>query len=420
MSKSTRWLAAVLLLAFSAILVLSRRGERTFVGGPPLPPGKVQPQIAMTWDSAAIVAPDGSLWAWGGRLFGLQCIFSNFTVTPVPLRVGKDSDWSRVALGVHSTLAIKQDGSLWGWGSNAEWALASAPSNRVYQPWRIDGANDWVDVRAGAGHVMAMKRDRSLWIWGQNSHGQIGDGTTNNCRMPKMVMAHSKWKSISPGAFNSYAIAEDGTLWGWGFSFLGASAGSDDVTPVELIPGGKWKSISAGDYSLVAVREDGTLWAGGQNLSRLFGAPFVVGRTNRLVQVGNSTNWADVWAGQGGVIVRKQDGSWWASNTDPAIMFHATKANQAEPELRRFNGDFDPLAMSIGWGTTTILSRDGILSTSGERLGEARTASLVARLEVMISRVFGAPRAIQPRPPVDTQPYVIWKIPSANDVGVHP
>lgn len=420
MTKTTRWLAAVLLLMVVAVLFLSGRSKPTFGTGAPLPRGKVPPQIAMTWDSAAMVAPDGSLWAWGGRLFGLQCIFSNMTVTPVPLRVGRDSDWSRVALGIHFTVAIKQDGSLWGWGSNAEGALASAPSNRVEQPWKIDDVNDWVDVRAGASHVMAMKRDRSLWIWGQNSRGQIGDGTTNICRKPKVVMARSKWKSISPGSFNSYAIAEDDTLWGWGFSFLGATAGSDNLAPVELIPGGKWKSISTSDYSLVAVREDGTLWAGGQNLSRLLGVPFVMGRTNRLVQVGNSTNWADVWAGQGGFIARNRDGSWWASNTDPAIMFHATRANKAEPELRRFNGDFDPLAMSLGWGTTTILSRDGILSTSGERLGEARAGSLVARLEVMISRVFGAPRGIQPRPPVDTQPYVIWQIPSANDVVVHP
>ena len=43
-----------------------------FAVGPPLPPGKVAPQLVSTWDTAVLLAPDGSLWCWGGSEFGLQ------------------------------------------------------------------------------------------------------------------------------------------------------------------------------------------------------------------------------------------------------------------------------------------------------------------------------------------------------------
>jgi len=418
MTTTSKWAAVTLAAMIVAGFWVSRRSEIEHATGPVLSPGKVAPQIAMTWDSAALLAPDGSLWAWGGSQFGLLCIFSNQTVTPVPIRVGRESDWSRVALGIHFALAVKLDGSLWGWGSNAEGALASAPSH-VFQPWRIDDANDWIDVRAGASHVMAMKRDGSLWIWGQNTNGQIGDGTTNTCRKPLAVVTRHRWKAFAPGFFNSYAIAGDGTLWGWGFSYLGGTGGTNRLAPVEMEPGAKWVSLSAGDYTLVAVREDGTLWAGGQNLRNFLGRQAAGVRTNEMVQIGSGTNWSEVWVGQNEFLVRKKNGSWWANNTSPGILFQdAVKDSGDESDMRRFSGDFDPWTMSVGMGTTAILLRDGVLRTTGERLGERGKITLLHRLEMLISRLRGSPSGIQPRPMVDNRPRAIWQMPSTNVVTV--
>ena len=35
-----------------------------------------------------------------------------------PVRIGTDTDWSDVSLGVYHSLAIKADGTLWAWGRN--------------------------------------------------------------------------------------------------------------------------------------------------------------------------------------------------------------------------------------------------------------------------------------------------------------
>ncbi|WP_392388841.1 hypothetical protein [Flavobacterium piscinae] len=34
----------------------------------------------------------------------------------VPTQIGTDTDWAFVAAGGNSSYALKQDGSLWGWG----------------------------------------------------------------------------------------------------------------------------------------------------------------------------------------------------------------------------------------------------------------------------------------------------------------
>ena len=37
--------------------------------------------------------------------------------------------------------------------------------------------NKWVQVTASNGYAMGLKQDGSLWAWGSNQYGQLGDGT---------------------------------------------------------------------------------------------------------------------------------------------------------------------------------------------------------------------------------------------------
>lgn len=411
MTTTGKWAAVTLAAMITAGLWVSRRCEIEYRAGPVLPPGKVAPQIAMTWDAATLLAPDGTLWAWGGVQFGLTGSFSSHTVIPVPLRVGRDSDWARVGISWNHTVAIKQDGSLWGWGYNPEGALTTTPTNRIAIPQRIGTGNDWADVSSGASHVMALKRDGSLWTWGQNRYGQIGDGTTNNYFVPFQVTTNREWKVVAAGFFNSYAIARDGTIWGWGLCWRGVGRGLDDRVPVQLHPGSNWVAISTGDYVLVALREDGTLWGGGQNIR--VAAPAYSGTgTVTLVQIGMETNWAAVWAGQGGFVARKKDGSWWASRSDLNVVFFA-RGNESEDTrgMYRMEDGFDPLVFGVGHGTTAVLSRDGALWSAGERLGEPGRMTLLNRLEGLMAIVSGSSSYPQPSPIVDHALRWIWQLP---------
>src|SRR5678815_3710428 len=67
-----------------------------FVVGPSRPPGRVQPQVVGAWDRGYLLAPDGSLWAWGGTTFG-SADEQLGKRTATPCRLGTNTDWQKIS-----------------------------------------------------------------------------------------------------------------------------------------------------------------------------------------------------------------------------------------------------------------------------------------------------------------------------------
>jgi len=101
----------------------------------------------------------------------------NFSVAAV--QVGSDNHWFAVAAGGAHTLAIKQDQSLWAWGSNTYGQLGTASaSDPTTAPIQIDvPGKRWLAVSAGRYHSLAIDTDGELWVWGRNDLGQLGLGS---------------------------------------------------------------------------------------------------------------------------------------------------------------------------------------------------------------------------------------------------
>jgi len=87
-------------------------------------------------------------------------------------------------------------------------------SNRN-SPALVDGGT-WSKVSAGSFNSVAIKSDGTLWGWGTRS----GDGTINKVTSPKKIMDGS-WTYCSGGSYSSAALRIDGTLWVWGDNFQG-------------------------------------------------------------------------------------------------------------------------------------------------------------------------------------------------------
>lgn len=283
-----------------------------------------QVSTAATWQSVSTgsfhslaIRQDGSLWAWGSNSFG-QLGTGTTPVQSGPQQVGTATTWRSVAAGYLHSLAVRQDGTLWAWGYNGQGELGiSIPGGASLQtvPAQVGTATNWASVVAGNSCTLALKTDGTLWAWGANGNGQLGLGTTTQQAAPVQVGTATTWASVSAGAAHTLAVRTDGTLWAWGYNFngqLGLGTTTDQLAPVQVGTATTWTSVGAGRLHSLARRQDGTLWAWGDNRWGQLGTGATAYTQPTPAQVGTATTWQSLAAGQSHSAALRQDGSLWA------------------------------------------------------------------------------------------------------------
>ena len=208
----------------------------------------------------AAIKTDGSLWVWGYNNVG-QLGTNDLTSrsTPVTTFAG-GNDWKQVSGGKEHTAAIKTDGSLWTWGRNNLIQLGiNATGNRSTPVTTFAGGNNWKSVSGGGEHTVALKTDGTLWGWGYNGFGSLGtnDGTIRSTPVTTFAGGNN-WKQVSCGNNHTAAIKTDGSLWVWGrnqFFQLGVNDFNSRLVPVTTFAGGNnWKSVAGGGYYTAAIK----------------------------------------------------------------------------------------------------------------------------------------------------------------------
>jgi alpha-tubulin suppressor-like RCC1 family protein len=225
------------------------------------------------------------------------------------------SDVTRVSIGELHVLALKQDGELLGWGSNANGELQvqagtfgthltqiAAGNNRsaglwsdgrvtgsgflggfTYSSWtevtaismngvqtigrRSDGTvlatggtappaglTDVAAVAAGGEHALALLADGSVVAWGNNNYGQ--------CNVPAGLTAVT---AIAAGTYHSLALLADGSVVAWGAGAQNSGQWPDHGQ--SMVPQGLQgvTAIAAGALHSVALKSDGSIVCWGNN-----------------------------------------------------------------------------------------------------------------------------------------------------------
>jgi hypothetical protein len=187
-----------------------------------LPGGHVTPAVCKGGTHGIILAADGSLWAWGEDSDGWSVMGLGGITNQASLhRIGNETDWASIAVSWHHNLAIKSDGTLWGWGENVYGKLGDGTSGRANSqrttPVASAPGNDWKQVAAGGSHSLALKKDGTLWGWGNNWAGQLGIGMFSQ-EEPDAVQVGTatNWVKVWAGLLETVAQKADGTLWYWG------------------------------------------------------------------------------------------------------------------------------------------------------------------------------------------------------------
>ncbi len=198
----------------------------------------------------------------------VNAVKSYGTLTPVQEKT-HSNNWSHISVNSGYFVAVKKDGTLWGFGKlptqflptlacgNDAYLLKKLKEKRVPQvlPRQIGSDKDWLSVTACSGYVLARKKDGTLWGKGRElidiKGKKIATGTL--IRVRKKV-------SKANNAKTQVEVKSDGTLWMW--SDRGQRIdGKRVVIPVQEQSKSKaWIKASVYDYYGVAIKRDGTLW----------------------------------------------------------------------------------------------------------------------------------------------------------------
>ena len=125
---------------------------------------------------------DGTVLSWGTNDSGQLGDGSNtFAGLPVALRDAGGALFggvATVAAGEDFTLLLRSDGTVWSLGNNSAGRLGdSTERNRVFPVQVVDTANQPLigvkEIAAGRWHSVVLKQDGTAWTWGRNADCQV-------------------------------------------------------------------------------------------------------------------------------------------------------------------------------------------------------------------------------------------------------
>jgi alpha-tubulin suppressor-like RCC1 family protein len=249
--------------------------------------------VACGGDHSLALGKDGTVVGWGANTMGCAVGFDtgNGSTSGIVRLGGRIlSNVTAVAAGMGYSLALRDDGSVVGWG-------------RGFMGERLSGllpVSNAVAIAAGATFdcSLVVQRDGTLMsFWagvaersGLSNVSAIAVGTTRD--LPPLALGRdgavvlysleparpelapppglSKVKAIAAGRNHYLALKDDGTVFGWGGNLSGQATGtaSEWAAGLAMVQGAVLSNvvaIAASDDLSVALKRDGTVVAWGRN-----------------------------------------------------------------------------------------------------------------------------------------------------------
>jgi alpha-tubulin suppressor-like RCC1 family protein len=243
-------------------------------------------------ESAAVaLTVDGQVKAWGNNdqyALGLKAVL-NAALLPVfvpDLSTRANLDHVvQVEMGSQGSVAMKDDGTVVGWG---EWqadlfARSASLPTQIVRPDGADLLRDIVAVSAGRTFYLALGAEGKVYAWGNDMAltGNLGSGSVLTMQVKKPVVVKKQDGSeltdivqISAGYNFSLALDKNGQVWAWGDNSWGEMGqgtqtylGTPYAVPVKGVGGVSLLSnvtmVVAGGHHALALQADGSVVAWG-------------------------------------------------------------------------------------------------------------------------------------------------------------
>ncbi len=223
-----------------------------------------------------------------------------------------------LGLNQQYTMALKPNGTLWGWGNNDYFQLGLGPlaNNEYILPQQI-GTNIWVDISSGSGHTVGIRNDGTLWGVGYNQQGQLGQGNTVNQNDWVQIGTQNNWRKVSCGVINTAVINYNGELWICGYNFDGQCAqntGFGGANILNLVQehtlSTDWEDVVCGGYHMIGTKTNNKIYGWGWNNNGQAGVGDYINKDTPTL-IGTST-WTNIQAGERHTIGLDTNNSIWS------------------------------------------------------------------------------------------------------------
>ena len=156
---------------------------------------------------------DGTLWSWGSNSPYGNLGDGTIVDKSSPVQIGTNSNWVDFSTGQFINIARTSSGLIYTWGINIAGNLGDGTLTHRSSPVQIGALTNWNKICAnGSGgspnmNIASIKQDGTLWTWGANANGELGLNDTTHRSSPVQVGALTNWKLLSEkGGSCTFAI----------------------------------------------------------------------------------------------------------------------------------------------------------------------------------------------------------------------
>lgn len=209
--------------------------------------------VACGWRHTISVTSTGALYTYGWSKYG-QLGHGDFEMDhliPHKLNALSKSFISQISGGWRHSMALTDDGKLYGWGWNkfGQIGVGDNIDHCLPQLVKFPSNQKVVQIACGWRHTLAVTERQNVFSWGRGTNGQLGHGESADRNVPKIIEA----LSVDGSSGQAIEISKVDRL---SEKSVVSPTERYAVVPGENIPGQKTTALGGGNGTDVNVPEN--------------------------------------------------------------------------------------------------------------------------------------------------------------------
>ncbi len=331
--------------------------------------GGVGMQIAAGYSHTALLYP-GYLSLAGDNAYneldnGSNTAASYFSASGFQNPPTTDS-YVGLAAGAEHSLAIDEQGALWGWGNNTDSQLGDGGHTSQLSPILTATGLNLIQVAAGYQYSIGLDATGNIWGWGLSTADQAGT-RGNSGGLPPQEISFSGAVQVAAGYDDTLILRDDGTVWAIGDNYNGyltsALASPNQLAPAQIPGLSNIVAVSTGQYFSLALGSNGTVYSFGEGAYGQLGNGHW-GNENTVVTASPISSVTAISAGNEHSLAVDASGTGWAwGNGNDGQNGSTSFSDFSEPSHAHVTGATSP---SAGTNFSEFLLANGMVMGLGD------------------------------------------------------